>query len=124
MMYKKGDIMWVPFATRNKRKLKHPAVIWDDYFDGSTDFRGIMLTREPPSDIYDNILMQDAHFQTGHKFKFDNTHFVNQVFIKFRQWEFNFWGQLTNEGVQFIEHNLTNCKPVPYSDYIKMLKRP
>jgi hypothetical protein len=63
--------------------LFHPAVVWDDNYNGNTDFRGIMLTHSPPNQNFVNILMAKNHFEPGHKVVFSKTHFVNQIFISF-----------------------------------------
>lgn len=109
-MFKKGDIL-LPVG-RIKRKnwlngLYHPAVIWQDTYDGNGDFSGIMLTSRKPNEIFDNILMAENHFESGHEIVFSNSHFVNHVFIKFEEWgPFDLVGRLRSEGIAFIENHL------------------
>jgi hypothetical protein len=56
-------------------------VVWDDFYNGSNDFNGIMLTHSVPNDYFANIRMDTDHFETGYEVVFDNTHFVNQVLV-------------------------------------------
>ena len=56
---------------------------------------------------FDNILMAANHFEAGYEVVFSNTHFVNQVFVKFQGWgSFELVGRLTTEGIEFIEKHL------------------
>lgn len=122
MTYRKGNILWVPNERRNPRFLKHAAVVWDSNYDGNGDFNGIMLTHSSPNNRFDNILMTVAHFENDFEFKFDNTHFVNQIFTKFGEWgPFYFAGNLTYEGIQFIESQLSNHEPIEFKIY-RMIK--
>jgi hypothetical protein len=99
--------------------LRHPAIVWDDYNDGSTDFSGIMLTHSQPNEQFDNILMSINHFEEGHEVSFNGTHFVNQLFIKFQGWgPFHKAGALTPEGIEFIESNLSDAATVSYDEYV------
>jgi len=120
MAFKKGDIIWVDLKNRHPSRLKHPAVIWQDEVDEESDFLGIMLTHSEANERFDNILMDEIHFEPGQEVVFSNTHFVNQVFIKFQEWgPFNRSGRLTESGIDFIENNLTNRKPISFEEYIK-----
>lgn len=105
--------------------LFHPAVVWDDSYDGSSDFHGIMLTHTPPNGQFDNILMEANHFENGHEVVFSNTHFVNQHFIKFQGWgAFDLVGRLTAEGIEFIESNLnTKSHPMEFIQYRQLVTR-
>jgi hypothetical protein len=119
--FKKGDIVWVEPQKRDKQKLRHAAVVWSDGIKG--DFEGIMLTHSTPSHEYKNILMAKEHFVDGYEYKFDNTHFVAQVFTKYADWgPFYKAGELTEEGIKFIEDGLTTKEqktPIPFENYIK-----
>lgn len=115
MAFEKGDIVWVSADRRHPDMLRHPAVVWDEYVNGDTDFHGIMLTRSEPNDRFDNILMNANHFETGHEVSFNGTHFVNQLFIKLQGWgPFHKAGVLTPEGIEFIDANLSNAATVSY----------
>lgn len=127
-MYRKGDIL-LPSSRVTKRDwlngLFHPAVCWDDFYDGNSDFCGIMLTRSSPNRHFDNVLMAANHFENGHAVVFSNTHFVNQLFIKFQGWgTFEVVGRLTAEGIDFIESHLdTNSHPMEFIHYRQLVTR-
>lgn len=118
MAFEKGDIIWVDLVNRNPSRLKHPAVVWEDT-DDESDFYGIMLTRAIPSKRFDNIPMNETHFETEYEITFSNTHFVNQLFIKFQEWgPFYKRGKLTEQGIKFIENELTHTEPMSFDEYI------
>jgi hypothetical protein len=120
-MFKKGDIL-LP-ESRIKRKnwlngLYHPAVVWQDTYDGNGDFSGIMLTSSEPNGIFDNVLMAENHFEIGYEITFSNSHFVNHVFIKFEGWgPFELVGRLTSEGIAFIENHLKMNSIIAFTEY-------
>lgn len=124
----KGDILLPSsrFAKRDwQNGLFHPAVVWDDLYDGNSDFHGIMLTNTAPNEKFDNILMTANRFEKGHEIVFSNTHFVNQLFIKFRGWgAFELVGRLTAEGIEFIgKHLNTNSHPMEFTQYRQLVTR-
>jgi hypothetical protein len=118
-MFVKGDLV-LP-VDRIKREewlegLFHPAVIWDDYYDGYGDFHGIMLSSS--GRYHDNIPMKEQHFELGYDKGYHNSHFVNRVFIKFEEWgPFHKVGRLTDEGISFIENNILQQDAEPFADY-------
>ncbi len=109
-MFRKGDILLPESRVAKENWLNglfHPAIVWDEEYDGSSDFHGIMLTHSPPNDRFENILMSANHFAPRHEVVFSNTYFVNQVFIKFQTWgDYELVGRLTTEGIEFIEDRL------------------
>jgi len=118
MTLKKGEIIWVDYENRHHTKLKHPAVIWSDEVDEKANFFGVMLTHTEPNERFDNVLMTEEHFEIGHDVVFSNTHFVNQLFIKFQEWgPFYKRGSLTKSGIEFIDNNLTQTKPISFKNY-------
>lgn len=125
-MFSKGDIL-LPSSRVAKQDwlngLFHPAVVWVDSYDGNSDFNGIMLTHTAPNAQFDNILMTTNHFEVGHEVIFSNTHFVNQLFIKFQRWgDFELVGRLTKEGIDFIESHLnTNSVPIEFNQYRQLV---
>lgn len=124
MAFTKGDIIWVSADRRHPDMLRHPAVVWDEEVGDYADFHGIMLTHSEPNGQYDNILMTADHFETGHEIAFNNTHFVNQLFIKFQGWgPFHKTGALTPEGIEFIESNLSNAGSLSYDEYVANNRR-
>jgi len=127
-MFNKGDIL-LPQNRVNRKDwlngLFHPAVVWDEAYDGNSDFHGIMLTHSQPNGHFENILMAENHFEVEHEVGFLNTHFVNQIFVKFQTWgDFKFVGRLTVEGIQFIEDHLdTNSFPIEFTEYRQLVLR-
>ena len=121
-MFSKGDIL-LPSTRVNGREwlngLFHPAVVWDNFYDGNSDFQGVMLTHTAPNGQFDNILMAANHFENGHEVVFSNTHFVNQLFIKFQGWgALKLVGRLTAEGIEFTDNYLnTNSYPIEFIQY-------
>ncbi|MEO9868828.1 hypothetical protein [Ekhidna sp.] len=114
-MFKKGDIL-----EADKRKFhqgRHMILIWGEYRN-EYDFEGLMLTH---SDRYpDNVLLDKTHVSNDHEFRWENTHFVNQLFIKLSDWgPFEKVGEITESGMSFIEEKLTNTEATYYMDYIK-----
>ena len=99
----------------------HAAIVWQNDYDGESDFHGLMLTTMGKERYPDNILMSEDHFNKSEKFtiKFDKSHFVNQLFNKLEEWKpFIKEGELTEEGKSFIYENLSNCSPMTYEVYI------
>lgn len=127
-MFYKGDIL-LPLrrVARNDwlNGLYHPAVVWDDMYDGNSDYQGIMLTHTVPNGKFENILMASNHFKDGHEVVFSNTHFVNQIFVKFQGWSpFDLVGRLTTQGIEFIEINLNmNSFPIEFLQYRQLVNR-
>ena len=126
-MFRKGDIL-LPSNRVAKRNwlngLHHPAVVWQNHYDGNSDFKGVMLTHASPDGQFDNILMASNHFEDGYEVGFSDTHFVNQLFIKFQKWgPFELVGKLTKEGIMFIEENLnTKLLPIDFIQYVSSPK--
>lgn len=121
MSFKKGDIIWPQQRTQDPTKLRHPAVVWDvNEVIGDTVFLGVMLTSAPPSVRHDNILMQDSHFCKGFKVEYKTTYFVNQIFEKIPIWgPFEKVGQLTPEGIEFIEGRISKAPAQPFDRYVQ-----
>jgi len=121
MAYNKGDLVLPINRVKKKDWLKglyHPAVIWEDKVREGSDFLGVMITHTEPSKRFDNILMEKGHFENGHEVEFSNSHFVNQLFVKFQSWgEFEKVGRLTTDGIAFIRSNLTNTEPTTFDKY-------
>ena len=124
MSFNKGDIIWVSMGERHPSRLKHPAVVWQNDIDEESDFYGVMLTHSEPSKIFDNILMLEEHFESDQGFVYSNTHFVNQLLIKFQSWgPFNIEGCLTESGINFIEDKLTKTEPISFIEYTELIKK-
>ena len=113
---KKGDILW----GRKDSNAVHPIVyLWDR---DQNFFIGAMLTK---SKDHNNILMAETHFkkedQSGGKYEFlyNNTYLVNAKLIKRGEWNpFRKIGELTDEGVEFIESKINDKNPIFWEDYL------
>ena len=120
MTFNKGDILLPRQRTNDPQKLRHPAVVWTDGVDGNMIFSGVMLTKSPPRGGYDNVKMNPEHFCEGFKISCNNSHFVNQIFEKSPAWgPFEKVGQLTAEGIRFIEEKISYDNPQSFDEYIK-----
>ena len=63
--------------------------------------------------------MDKSHFVEGQQLQWNESqHFVNRLFIKFAAWgPFTKIGELTKQGIIFIEENLKDIGPVPFDVY-------
>lgn len=124
MSFSKGDIVWPKMRTQDPKKLRHPAIVWDTKADDKNDFTGIMVTSSKSKNGSTNILMKPEHFLENWKVCYKKSHFVNQMFVKFASWgPFEKVGQLTKDGVAFIEENISQDAPIPFEDYLKNKSR-
>jgi hypothetical protein len=119
--FKRGDLL-LPKTKVAKDDwlygLYHPAVIWQDEFDGEGDFHGVMLSSKLKGKNYLNIPMKEKHFEKGHEKGYYSSHFANQLFNKSGEWNpFEKVGRLTDEGIKYIEDNLTNLDPIFFIEY-------
>lgn len=127
-MFSKGDIILPSNCVARRDWLNglfHPAVVWNDFYDCKSNFHGIMLTHTAPNGEFDNILMATNHFENGNEVVFSNTHFVNQLFVKFQGWgAFELVGRLTAEGIEFIESHLNmNSYPMEFIEYRQLVTK-
>jgi hypothetical protein len=118
-MFIKGDIVLPTNLIQRSDLLNglfHPAVVWEDFENG--DFLGIMLTHTPPNSRFQNILMEKNHFKKDFSTLSSETYFVNQLFIKFKEWgPFICIDRLTENGILFLEERLTNINQVDFASY-------
>src|SRR5258708_27895241 len=110
MAFVKGDILLPAKRVAKENWLNglfHPAIVWDKVYVGGTDFSGITLTHSGPNRRFVNVLMAANHFEVGYEVGFSNTHFVNQIFVKFYNWgPYELVGRLTTDGISLIENKL------------------
>jgi len=114
----KGDILW----GRKNSDAFHPIVYLRNR--DRNFFVGAMLTSKL---CKDNVLMDTKHFKTadsnGKKFEFlyNNTHVVPNELIKKDEWKpFRKVGELTDEGIKFVESKINHTSPVTWEDYSKL----
>lgn len=74
----------------------------------------------------DNILMEEKYFEKDdsdgnkYEFTFTDTHFVRVKLIKRVEWRpFRKIGELTAEGIEFIESKLKDADPIFLDEYSK-----
>ena len=116
LIFRKGDVI----KPIKRTGLIHRALVWQDVYDGLSDFYGLMLTHSTKYD--DNILMKYEHFIEGMEFVFDDTHFVNQLFLKYGYWgRFKKVGELSSAGISFVEEKLTNLNAIDFRRYSKSM---
>lgn len=114
----KGEI----FKGREDSDAFHPIVYLQDR--DNELFVGAMLTKA--SNYKDNILMKTEHFKTkdakGLKYEldFNKTHLVKAKLLKKNDWQpFKKIGELTYEGIDFVEANVNTERENLWEDYIK-----
>lgn len=115
-MSKKGDILIGV-------KTVHPIIFLqkvDEYF-----FYGCMLTHANTNNYKNNIALLSKHFKkyddNGNKFKvtYDDTYIVNLTLIKKTEWgPFEKAGELTKEGIDFIENQLRHSNTIEWRKYL------
>ena len=113
--HSKGEILRA--SKRRRSEGYHYILAWSD-FDEGMDFTGIMLTTS--TSYPDNIPMDISHFQQGTELDWhESQHFVNRLFVKFAAWgPFKNVGELTEQGIRFVEENLQDIEPVPFEEYL------
>lgn len=82
-----------------------------------------MLTKS--NNHADNILMAEEHFKKvdldgkKYEFSFNNTHLVNTELIKKDEWKpFMKVGELTDEGIKFVESKISDRDPMFWEGYL------
>ncbi|MCX6220499.1 MAG: hypothetical protein NTZ69_05885 [Bacteroidia bacterium] len=113
----KGEI----FRSVRKTEAIHPIIFLNDI--DNDFFRGGMLTSS--GHFSDNVMMDPRHFKThnltGEKYElqFKDTHLVRVSLLKKREWApFRKVGELTDEGIFFVEKCFETAKLVSWEEYI------
>ena len=122
--WQKGDIL--EGIDRRPEAARHYIIALEEYHAG--DFVGAMLTS---SDAYpENISMKPEHIRTHAddgtdcKFQFKDTRFVKGRFIKLESWgPFTKVGELTKEGLDFVETETKNIEPELWYDYVTRMQK-
>jgi len=116
---KKGEIF---FGKKNSEAI-HPIIFLSDINDDL--FLGAMLTSSVLFE--DNILMDVSHFETHdhsgqeYKLRFKNTHLVKARLLKKREWApFRKIGELTTEGIYFVETYIHTTQEMLWEDYLNL----
>jgi len=115
---KKGDIL---FGRKNSDAI-HPIIYLRDR--DKNFFIGAMLTRS--NNYTDNIPMTEKHFKrenpkgVKYEFFFDDTHLVDAKLTKRDEWKpFKKVGELSVEGIKFVESRLNNKNSKFWEDYLR-----
>lgn len=119
----KADVVFV----RGVRLYYHYFVFLSKLDSDKDSFLGIMLTHSTEKEFSDNHLLKPQHFHTvdeegkKYEFQYDNTHVVHQLLEKnsFQNTTEQEKGQLTEEGLNYIESLLKEGKIMPWQEYIK-----
>lgn len=121
--FNRGDILE---ATERKITEGYHYIIYYDEERWGENFIGGMITR---SNINNNVPMSPNHFklvdENNNKFKitYDNSHLVGAKLKKLDNWgPYNKVGELTSEGIAFIEQTIGNLTAMKFSRYYAMTK--
>lgn len=120
MKWIKGDILY----GRKGSDAIHPIVFLEGYDE--TFFLGAMITSSGSEKYPDNIKMKAEHFHTtdenGQTYEVicDDTYLVKALLLKKLEWiPFRKVGQLTNEGVDFVEKITKEKDAEEWEEYLK-----
>lgn len=115
MNWNKGDIL----KGNYELGAIHPIIFLEGY---SNDyFIGAMITSSPEYKKTKNILMRKEHFVEKYKIHFNNSHLVDAKLYKKLEWgPFKKTGELTLEGIKFVESIIHKKYPIVWEDYLKM----
>lgn len=115
----KGEI----FYGKKNSEAFHPIIFLSEIDDDF--FLGAMLTSSVS--YKDNILMDISHFETHdhsgeeYELQFKNTHLVRAKLLKKREWApFRKIGELTSEGISFVETYIHTTQEMPWEDYLNL----
>lgn len=117
----KGDILWSDNNLNKSGRSAHFMVFIKAY--DAHYFVGAMITHAKG---YNNIPLEEKHFEKKndkggkHKVYFDNSLIVGNPLFKNLDWRpFEKVGQLTIEGIAFVEDEILKFAPEFYSDNLK-----
>lgn len=117
MDFQKGDI--VTGTNRHFDAAYHSIVYLGDSLDH--EFIGVILTK---SRGWSNIRLPENYISTNdeagnrYSFQYNNTHFARVVLDKPRVWgPYYKVGQITPEGITFIEGHIQGMAPMTYDEY-------
>ncbi|MFZ1809314.1 MAG: hypothetical protein WAU36_18920 [Cyclobacteriaceae bacterium] len=110
--FNKGDII-LGVERGAKDKAYHPIIYFKEI--DALFFLGGMITH---SKKFGNIPLSDTHFEK--KISSEPQFFVKNYLIKKMEWSpFKAIGQLTQEGISFVESHLEGTEPQIWEDYNK-----
>lgn len=116
MKFKKGDVI-----EGVHKDAYHPILFLEE--KDEIFFYGIMLTK---AENYDTNIMLPEKYIVTHKdgvafpFQYNNTHFVRAKLLKKIEWEpFNKIGEISSEGIEFVESNIALDEAKLWEEFIK-----
>jgi len=116
--FKKGTIL--EGTIKGKEAARHYVVFYKGDPDVE-DFSGGFITHSPK---YGNIPMTDSHFEKGYAVGYDNSHLANGLYIKLKDWKpYKRVGQLTVEGIEFLEKKIGHLEPKLYTNYMDEIEK-
>jgi len=111
MSWSKGDILWGNYV--------HPIV----FLEGDSDiyFIGAMITSKPKYKKTKNVLMKKEHFIEKYKTHFNNSYLVDvKLYKRLDLGPFKKTGELTPEGIEFVESVIHEKYAMVWEDYLSM----
>jgi hypothetical protein len=118
---RKGDILWSDNNLNKSRRSAHYMIFIKPY--NAQYFIGAMITHAKG---FNNIQLEKRHFEKNdadgkaYKVYFDNSLIVGNPLYKNVDWRpFEKVGQLTEEGLTFIEGEILKFTPKLYKDNLK-----
>lgn len=110
--FTKGDIL--RGSKRGIDEARHP-IIYICEID-STFFLGSMITH---ASGYENIPLEDSHFQSRGVLDDHAQFFVPQFLLKKEEWgPFELIGKLSNDGIELVLNHLEKTEPIYWEEYL------
>nr|WP_320058209.1 hypothetical protein [uncultured Bacteroides sp.] len=101
---------------------EHFFAYWEDC---GKNYHGVMITHGTDVKFANNIALREEHIKPGYYFHWDNSYFVAHRFIKdIPKRKLIKCGELTEDGISFIESKIEGMPTDTYIEYIKRLAHP
>jgi len=121
-MFRKGDILLA--ANRSRVTAYHYIVYYETLSD--SEFAGTFISTD--GSYEQNIEMSNNHFEEYdnhgalYDVNYDSSFLACAKLIKLESWgPFSKVGQLSNEGVEFLENTIGDLEPITWEDLIRSL---
>jgi hypothetical protein len=116
MNFRKGEIIY----GRKNSDAEHPILFLED--KDNLHFIGVMLTskkRNKNISLPKEYIIKQNENNESYEFQYMNTHFVNARLLKKNKWEpFRKIGEITPEGIEFVEQNIIGKDEESWEDYL------
>jgi len=111
--FEAGDILQGKY--RRKNEAYHPIIYLSNY--DANFFIGCMLTHHKGSD---NLKFEESHFALKKWTDSRPSYLVNSFLLKRNEWgTFSIIGRLSESGLEFLNQNVGNTKPILWEDFLK-----